>query len=301
MLPDVLPWSPGIRFTWKDPAAIGHELEEAVAAYARSVAESGRPWMVFWCAGVGVVGTSAEVMAQETRTLEILLDRLGAGLGGARGTFFLASSAGGAYGGCTETPLTENTLPRPSSHYGRAKLRQEEILRRWADPRPEVSTLAGRISNLYGPGQNLDKPQGLISHLSRCLLQQIPAHVFAPLDTLRDHLFAPDAAERILACMDRLRSLPPPIRATKIIASGHTTSIGAIIAIFGRIARRQPRIICSGSPLGELQPSRLALRSVTWEDLQFPPPTALAAGIHAVHRRHLELFQAGRLPPLLSR
>jgi UDP-glucose 4-epimerase len=300
-LPDVLPWSPGFRLSWKDPSALGRDLDQAVAGFSRAVAESGRPWMVLWCSGVGVVGTPAEAMDLETRTLEMFLERLGGGLGRSRGTIFFAGSAGGAYAGCGETPMTEATPPMPTSDYGRAKLRQEETLRRWAESRPEVSTLSGRISNLYGPGQNLEKPQGLISHLSRCLLHQIPAHVFAPLDTLRDHLFAPDAADRILACMDRLRSLPPPIRATKIIASGTTTSIGAILAIFGRISRRKPRIICSGSPLGRLQPTRLALRSVFWEDLRFPMPTSLAAGIHAVHRHHLQLFQAGLLPPLPTR
>lgn len=300
-LPDVLPWSPAEPFPWKDSDAIGSRLREAAAEYARAVAASGGPWMVFWCAGAGVVGTTAEEMERETRALESLLDGLGTALGDARGAFFLASSAGGAYADCADAILTEDTPPRPSSDYGRAKLRQEEALARWAEAHPRASTFVGRLSNLYGSGQNFAKAQGLISYLSLCLLHQVPAHVYAPLDTLRDFLFAPDAANRILAAVDRLRSLPSPARVMKIVASGQTTSIGSILSIFRRIARRQPRIICSGSPLGKLQPSRLALRSVTWPDLNVAPPTPLPAGIHAVYRHHLALLQAGRLPALATR
>src|SRR5439155_18411404 len=126
---------------------------------------------------------------------------------------------------------TEHPAPCHLSAYGRAKLRQEERLAAWAAARPGVSTLVGRISNLYGPDQNLSKPQGLIAHLSRCLLHHVPAHVFAPLDTLRDHDYAPDAAAQILRCIDRMARLAPPVRVTKLIASGQTASIGSILAI----------------------------------------------------------------------
>ena len=295
-LPETVSWSPMRGFSWNDTGTIERELAAATDAYACAVVESGRPWMVLWCAGAGMVGTPADGMARETRILEAFLERLGTALAGRPGCFFLASSAGGVYGGSRETPLTEHSAPFPSSDYGRAKLRHEEMLAGWAAPHPGVSTLVGRISNLYGPAQNLAKPQGLIGHLSRCLLHHVPAHVFAPLDTLRDHLYAPDAAEQILRCMARLRSLPEPTHVTKIIASGQTTSIAGILAVFSHIAKRQPRIVCSADPLRRLQPMRLALRSTVWTDLPLPPETLLVTGIQAVYRYHLELFQAGRLP-----
>lgn len=296
LLPGMAPWTPSPRpFSWDRPAELGAEFEAAADAYLR-LAGPQRPWVILWCAGAGVVGTPAEAMEGETRALEALLDRLGPKLGGKPGVFFLASSAGGLHGGGSEIPLTEESAPSPISDYGRAKLRQEEILARWAANHPSISTLTGRIANLYGPDQNLAKPQGLIAHISCCLLHHVPTHVFAPLDTLRDHQYAPDAAAQILACIDRLVRLPPPVRITKIIASGQTVSIGGILAIFSRIAKRQPRIICAGSSLGSLQPSRLPLRSTVWTDLRLPPQTPLPAGIRAVYGRHLELFQVGRLP-----
>src|SRR5262245_43665921 len=147
-------WTPAQKFSWSDPAA----LEAELAAASKAFLAASKSWMVLWCAGAGVVGTSAEAMARETRAFQILLEALG----GSRqpGLFFLASSAGGVYGGSRSAPLTEDTAPSPVSDYGRAKLQQEEILAAWAAARPEISTLTGRISNLYGPGQNLSKPQG---------------------------------------------------------------------------------------------------------------------------------------------
>ena len=295
LLPGVVPWTAARKFSWQDPAALDAELGAATEAYLGALG-SDQPWRVLWCAGAGVVGTPAEALARETRALEMLLARLGAAGADRRGLFFLASSAGGLHAGNRELPLTEESTPSPISDYGRAKLRQEELLSAWAAARPQVSTLTGRISNLYGPDQNLAKPQGLIAQLSRCLLHHVPAHVFAPLDTLRDHLYAPDAAEQILRCMARLAELPSPLRITKILASGQTASIATILAIFSRIAKRQPRIVCAGSPVGSLQPSRLVLKSTVWTDLPLSGGTPLGTGIQSVYARHLQLFQAGRLP-----
>jgi UDP-glucose 4-epimerase len=295
-LQGVAAWTPAAKtFRWHDPAALQAELGSAARDYLASL-EQGRPWMVFWCAGIGVVGTPAAALAQETRALEVLLGHLGAASGSRPGYFFLASSAGGVHAGGGTMPLTEETPPHPISDYGRAKQRQEELLAAWAAGRENVSTLAGRISNLYGPGQNLSKPQGLISHLSRCLLHHVPAHVFAPLDTLRDLLYAPDAAGRIVTCMDRLVRLPPPVRMTKIIASGRTATIGEILAVFSKVAKRRIQTVCSAHAAGSLQPSRLLLRSTVWTDLAMPALTPLEAGILSVYAHHLRLFQDGALP-----
>ena len=77
-----------------------------------------------------------EAMARETRALEVVLDQLGAAAGTRPGVFFLASTAGGLYSGSRQIPITEETPVEPISDYGRAKLRQEEMLASWASSRP---------------------------------------------------------------------------------------------------------------------------------------------------------------------
>jgi len=164
-------------FTWNDTERLHDELRAALRAFVLRLADSpGRPWAIAWCAGAGVVATSASALAAETANFGFFLQLLASepALRARPGHVLLASSAGGVYGQSFACPISESTPPTPGSPYGRAKLAQEELLLSWALRQPAVSTLIARISNLYGPGQRLAKPQGLISHMSRCLIYGAP-------------------------------------------------------------------------------------------------------------------------------
>ena len=191
---------------WSEPDKLRTQINASLDAFVAAT-ERFDEWRVIWCAGAGVIGTPAAALARETTTLREFLVKLGIRVQSSAvppGLIFVSSSAGGVWGGSVGRPLTEVSSPAPISAYGRAKLEQEEIVREWARDHPSVRLLIGRISNLYGPGQNLDKPQGLISHLCRCLLQNQPAHIYVPMDTIRDYLFADDCAALIVRCLDRL-------------------------------------------------------------------------------------------------
>jgi UDP-glucose 4-epimerase len=296
-------WRPQRPLAWRDPVPLAESIADAVSGFAARLAGGAfEDWCVCWCAGDGVVGTPADRLDAETASLRLLLERLGNALDRAGlalpGRFFLASSAGGVYGGCRERPLTEATPPRPISAYGRAKLDQEETLRAWAHARPTVSVLVGRLSNVYGPGQHLDKPQGLISHMSRCLIFGVPVHIFVPLDTIRDYLFAEDAGERIVAGLERLRRESPGggLYVTKVLGSERETTVAALVGVFRRIAKRQLRVVAGPHPVRAQQPARLQFRSTVWADEPARPTTQLLDGVSRVHRHQLALFQAGRLP-----
>lgn len=297
-------WYPERPFPWRDPEQLGKSVADAVRDFANQLRSwPWDSWSVYWCAGSGVVGTSADRLAAETGTLRWFLDQLADVLShqqrDLRGQVFLASSAGGVYGGNSETTLTEATPPRPISDYGRAKLKQEEVLRHWARTRPSVSTLVGRLSNLYGPGQHLDKPQGLISHMSRCMIFSVPVRIYVSLDTTRDYLFAEDAAARIVAGMARLggEAGVSGQHVTKIYSSGSETTVAGLIGVFRQIAKRQLRIVTGLNPVRSQQPMRIHLRSAVWSDEPSWPRTELFDGVNRVHRHQIALFQTGRLPP----
>lgn len=297
-------WHPDQPLAWRDPVRLADSITDAVRAFAATLTRESRDgWCVYWCAGDGVVGTAADRLHAETTCLRLFLERLGDALDGAGlarlpGRVFLASSAGGVYGGSPERPLTEATPPRPISDYGRAKLEQEEALRAWARARTTVSALVGRLSNIYGPGQHLDKPQGLISHMSRCLIFGVPVHIFVPLDTIRDYLFAEDAGRRIVAGLERLgRESPGGGRhVIKVYGSERETTLAALVGVFRRIAQRRLRVVSGLHPLRAFQPARLQFRSAVWGDEPLLPATELLDGVSRVHRHQLALFQAGRLP-----
>jgi UDP-glucose 4-epimerase len=227
-----------------------------------------------------------------------LLDLLGAHLVGPRddlpGAIFLASSAGGVYGGSRAQLLTEHTPPRPASAYGAHKIRMEEALQNWADAFPHVSYLIGRISTLYGPGQDLHKPQGIISHLSRCLIYHRPVSIYVSLDTRRDYLFVDDCAHQIAACLGRLIS-ERPRAILKILANEELTSLARIVGVFFRMAKHRPLIVSRLAH--ETQSISMKMRSEVWRNLEGLPKTDLAVGIHLVHEHQLALYRRGLLPP----
>ena len=57
-----------------------------------------------------------------------------------------------------------------------------------------MRAVLGRLANVYGPGQTLGKPQGLLSQLCLADATGRPLPVFVSMDTIRDYLYAGDAA-----------------------------------------------------------------------------------------------------------
>lgn len=293
-----------LAFPWtqRDPLDAG--LRDEAQAFGRFLeTSSATAWSLYWCAGAGVVSTSEAALVEECRTFETFLGSLGAALARSpisslKGNFFLASSAGGVYAGSSARPITEHCAPSPISPYGRAKLAQEEALTRWVVNHPNVRALIGRISNLYGPGQNMAKPQGLISHMSRSVVHRIPIHIYVPLDTLRDYLFVTDAAEAVVRWTERLPRDARRVIA-KICASEQDTTIASLIATFRRIARRQVKVVSGLHPVQNRQPTVLQFRSIEWTDDPMRPSTTLLSGTERIYRNHLWLHAQGQLAPPL--
>ena len=266
---------------WGDPAGAAVALRRG-ASELLSRADGGA-WNLAWCAGAGVVGTSQEQLALETRSLATTLDALDDGTGGdaTPGGVFLASSAGGLYAGSRCPPYTELTEPRPVSAYGQTKLAAEGLVRQFGEA-TGAGVLLGRISNLYGPGQRLDKAQGLISQLCRAQLCRRPLPVYVSLDTVRDYLFVNDAAQMTVAGLRLLRGrLGPPGAVVKILAAQQGTTIAAVLGEFRRVFKRPPLLVLTSSATARLQAPDLRFRSVVWPELDRFASTPLPVGIAA--------------------
>lgn len=274
------------------PALAGHAHEFLTAA-------GERPWQVVWAAGAGVTNSDANSLAAERSLLEGTLKVLGSAGQGPQGSVFFASSAGGVYAGVGAPPYDETSPVRPLAPYGEAKLEAEAWLASFARE-TGIPVLCGRIANLYGPGQNLAKAQGLISQMCRSHLTGQPLSIYVSLDTLRDYIFAPDCAYQVADSLARLRQeqarASETLAVTKILASFRAVTIAAIMGEMRRVMRRTPRIVIGSSPASAFQARDLSLRSVVWPDLNRGPHTPLPAGIH---RTALDLalqMQAGWRP-----
>lgn len=260
------------RVQWAEPGA----ALEALLADAEDLPTSG--WQLYWCAGAGIVGTTPAELDAEVALLADFLDGWHPGGKAAQQGMFLASSAGGVYAGAIGAPFTERTVASPNSAYGEAKLRSEALAGVFAD-RTGVPLLIGRISNLYGPGQDLSKPQGLISHLCRAQLTRQPLSIYVPLDTMRDYLYVDDAAAMAVAALDEVA-----VRGgqhLKVLASEQTTTIGSILGDLRHITRRRPPVVLGTSPSARFQVRDLRMRSVAWPPTSGFARTPMIAGIAA--------------------
>jgi len=272
--------APPTKIPWQSPLPALEEL----ARWATDTTH-GDPWQIVWCAGSGVVGTPEESLLGETRALTHFLGALER-----RGTsgrcFVLASSAGGVYGGSQDDPITEASAPVPISAYGEAKLEQEQIVGHWAT-RTGVRSVICRVSNLYGPGQDLSKPQGLVSRLIQASVSGEPLLVYVSLDTVRDYLYAPDAGRLMSAAMSRALVDDSELVTTKIIASGRSVTIGLIINELGRVRRRRSPVVLGVTALTSMQPRTLRYSSIVWPDIDELPQASLPEGLAAVLREQL--------------
>jgi UDP-glucose 4-epimerase len=274
------------RVPWTD-----HEA--AVSALLRDAATLGDDWQLWWCAGSGVVGTGELELAAEVAVLEDFLARFRPGSGPGRRGIFYASSAGGVYAGASGSPFTEATEPVAISPYGQAKLRAEAAVDAFA-ARTGVPLLLGRLSNLYGPGQDLAKPQGLISQLCRAQLTRTPLSIYVSLDTMRDYLFVDDAAAMVVAGLDAV--VERGGRHLKVLASERSATIGAVLGDLNRITRRRPPVILGSSASARYQTRDLRFRSRAWPPVAAHARTPLMAGMAATLASVGDQMRTGRRP-----
>ena len=259
------------RIPWDDPAA----AVDALLAQADALPSGSR---IAWCAGAGVVGTSQDKHDAEVAVVEGFLSRWRPAPGAVPEAVFLASSAGGVYAGAESPPFTEKTQPRPLSPYGHAKLRVEEAFTAFA-ARTGAPLLVGRLANVYGPGQNIAKQQGLISLLCDALVRREEMSIYVSMDTMRDYLFVDDAAAMVCSGLDAV-ALQGDIH-VKVLATGTAMTIAEVLGHLTRIARRRPPVRLGTSETARFQVRDLRLRSEAWPPLEHLARTPVGVGIAA--------------------
>jgi UDP-glucose 4-epimerase len=215
---------------------------DALSGQIRQFLEDPAADSILWCAGAGVVGTWSSALQDEQHIFQHALEVIRRSPRPPR-KLFVASSAGGVYG-ANRGVCDESTPPIPANAYGRSKLDQESTVAEWAAG-TEVSVLVGRISNLFGPRQNLAKPQGFISHLLLATVQQRPLVFTVPGSTIRDFAFADDVGHHIALWASAPNSEPGTV--VKILASERSVSLAHVAAMTSRITRRPARVLFARS------------------------------------------------------
>lgn len=107
---------------------------------------------------------------------------------------FIFVSSGGAVYGPSRAPHHEHDALAPISAYGAMKAASEYAVA--AITRDSATRFVNlRVSNAYGPGQNLSRPQGIIGVAWRNQLLGRPIALFGSERTVRDFIYIDDVGE----------------------------------------------------------------------------------------------------------
>lgn len=267
----------GPSINWSEPKQAQRGLLQGLDHFTAAVA--GNPWSIVWAAGAGTTASPREIFGPEIDTFSFFLEHLRLRAPSGPGIFGLISSAGAIYAGSPQPPFTADTVPAPISAYGRAKLKQEQLLAQILEG--EVPCIVFRVSNAYGPGQNLDKLQGLVSRLAVCTYRHEPVHLFVPVTTVRDYIFTSDIASRVHLWLETPNSTIKRMQ-TVVVASGTGTSIAQLVRIAGDVSHRRIPISMGSHPSSKDQPADSRFVPTPLPSQQMPTATSMPIGVRTV-------------------
>ena len=110
---------------------------------------------------------------------------------------FIYASSMSVYGDHIRLPVHEESLTKPKSFYAVGKLASEDYLRLFSGE--DLQTVALRLFNVYGPGQNLSNlKQGMLSIYLAQALKDKRIVVKGSLERFRDLIYADDVVSAVL-------------------------------------------------------------------------------------------------------
>lgn len=283
-------WTPPRRIDWSSPAAWTNDFSDLVARFVASSTD--RRWRVWWCAGRGTVSSSQEVLDEESSALGLLLGAMRAAgpdwLG--RGELVFSSSAGSIYAGTTDVVIGPGTAPAPLTSYGRMKLAAERAVEDFGSV-TGVHTVVARITNLFGPKQDMSKSQGLITAICAAMLRRKPIPIFVSLGTIRNYVYAEDAAHLMwrIAQTDRRSA-----HSTHIVSSPANLSVGGVLKIVEDVVGERALVRLVSHPDSAVL-SRSVFFDPALESVRIVGYTPVHEGVAAVHAGLLRSWQCGVL------
>ena len=233
-----------------------------------------------------MTSTSPAQLSEEAETfskfLKVASSRIPRVTPAANTSLLLASSAGGVYAGVGAPPYAEESAVVAASAYGETKLAMERALTEFVTDTGCRAVIA-RISNLYGPDQRIEKPQGLVSQLCKSLLRRRPISIYVSLDTMRDYIYSDDAAMIAEACLARIETSEfAGLTIVKNVASHEPTTLGHLLHEARLVFKRKPTVILASSPLAAGQVVDLRVESTTWPEMNDLPRRSLMVGMSQV-------------------
>ncbi len=190
------------------------------------------------------------------------------------------TSSGAVYGAQADQPLREDMTPVPDSPYAVSKLAAEIYVRTlgglWG-----IETVALRIFNAYGPGQQLPASHApVIPRFLKAAISGASLVVFGGGAATRDYVYLDDVVEALVSAA----TAPEVDRQVINVGSGVQTSLNDLALAVERATGREAEIIQNADQtagVAHMQADLARARKL----LGFAPKTALADGLRMMLER----------------
>jgi UDP-glucose 4-epimerase len=119
------------------------------------------------------------------------------------------------------------------------------------------------------------------------MLKHKPAPIYVPLETVRNLIYADDAARIMIELSKVICMRESGAFILKNVCAPHDLSIAMIVHEFTRVFGRRPPMVGRSPKVQVFSPRLLGVRSVVEQQIDEVSSTNLAVGISAIRRRVL--------------
>jgi len=181
------------------------------------------------------------------------------------------SSGGTVYGNSAPVPTPETAMLSPTSSYGIVKVAIESYIKMYHQLHG-LDYIIVRPSNPYGPRQNTDGTQGVISSFLSKIIHKQTINVWGNGSVERDYLFISDLTN---ACSSMVTNFVPGVYN---IGAGQCISLNRLIDIISKVTNSTIDIEYTKSPKYDIPKVQLDI-SHTQKIFNWKPKIGLHEGI----------------------
>ncbi len=188
------------------------------------------------------------------------------------------SSGGTVYGPMLqELPITEDHRLAPATAYGSSKLSFEHMLGGHAAMHGYKPVVL-RPSNVYGMATFNSKPQGVVQHWMKAILEDRPIELWNEGATMRDFIHIDDMVEALILAMMYAGN-----RTVFNISTGVGTTLSELVSKLEEIAGRRIDIVHRNGPAGAVDRNVLS-PAMARSELGFEAEVSLDEGLRRTWR-----------------
>ncbi len=263
------------RVTFKHKSILADCSDEACDAYYKSH----RFDMVIHCAAQTSVPVSIQSPTKDTESNVVGLVNMLELSRKYRVKKFVFFSSAAVYGEPTSLPIKETAPLNPSTPYGINKMLGETYCEKW-NQLHGLDALVFRLSNVYGPHQELSNESGVISRFVTSSLSNEPITIYGDGEQTRDFIYVGDVVEAVY------RSVISNLSGTYNISTNHQTSVRTVMEHLSAI---QPFVSLNTAPAvkGDIRDSLLDNTKLK-KEIDWAPKYSLKEGLDLTWHKEYE-------------